>query len=129
MRWWGKYRGLVANNKDPEHRGRIRMVVPLVLGEELTAWALPCFQIGGMPNDVAALVPKEGSVVWAEFEQGDENRPVYVGAWMGAPNDVTDMPDEYVYKEENPGGGTWGTILSVESARRANRLSALPPAV
>lgn len=40
----GFYRAIVADNADPEGLGRIRMIVPQVLGEHITDWAWP---IGG----------------------------------------------------------------------------------
>ncbi len=43
-RFYGVYRGFVYSSSDPENQGRIQIVVPQVLGSEVTEWAYP---IGG----------------------------------------------------------------------------------
>ncbi len=40
-RFYGKYRGLVMDNVDPLAVGRIQAIVPEVLGEIPSGWALP----------------------------------------------------------------------------------------
>jgi hypothetical protein len=42
MAYFGKYRGVVTDDRDPEQVGRIRARVPDVLGEADTLWATPC---------------------------------------------------------------------------------------
>ncbi|MGH8308335.1 MAG: phage baseplate assembly protein V, partial [Steroidobacteraceae bacterium] len=46
-RFYGKYRGLVLLNIDPENRGRLKAMVPEVLGEIPSSWALPCAPYAG----------------------------------------------------------------------------------
>ena len=43
---YGKFRGFVTNNKDPEKRGRLRISIPSVLADQESDWALPCFPFG-----------------------------------------------------------------------------------
>jgi hypothetical protein len=43
-RFYGIYRGFVYSSNDPEDQGRVQLVVPQVLGSEVTEWAYP---IGG----------------------------------------------------------------------------------
>jgi hypothetical protein len=45
-RFFGIYRGVVADTNDPLSKGRIRMLVPQILGEAVTGWAFP---IVGVP--------------------------------------------------------------------------------
>ena len=45
--FYGKYRGIVKDNKDPEKRGRLRAMVEDVLGKEQTGWALPSTPYAG----------------------------------------------------------------------------------
>ena len=45
-RFFGIYRGVVVDSNDPASQGRIRMLVPQVLGEAVTGWAYP---ISGIP--------------------------------------------------------------------------------
>lgn len=81
-RYYGKYRGTVFNNIDPEQRGRIMAMVPAVNGLIPTTWALPCMPIAGKQNGVY-VVPKIGDGVWIEFEQGDPEYPIWVGGFWG----------------------------------------------
>ena len=46
-RYFGKYRGQVTDNNDPNNLGRIKAKVPRVLGDEESGWALPAFIYGG----------------------------------------------------------------------------------
>jgi hypothetical protein len=82
-RFYGKYRGLVFLNVDPQSQGRIKAIVPEVLGVFPSNWCLPCAPYAGT---LAGLftVPMIGTGVWIEFEAGDVNRPVWTGCWWGA---------------------------------------------
>lgn len=83
-RYFGKYRGLVQENEDPENLGRIRARIPEVLGEEqMSAWALPNVPYAG-PNQGFFMVPPTGAGVWIEFEAGDVSRPIWSGCWWGS---------------------------------------------
>ena len=78
--FFGKYKARVTDIRDPEERGRIRVECPRVLGNSKSAWCEPCSPIaydGG--GDFA--VPKLGETVWIEFEEGNPNKPIYVGNW------------------------------------------------
>ena len=66
-RFIGKYRGTVFNNIDPEQRGRIQAIVPAVTGIVPSSWAMPF-----------------GAGVWIEYEDGDPDRPVWVGGYWGS---------------------------------------------
>src|SRR6516225_10129000 len=82
-RFYGKYRGLVAINIDPLGQGRLKAIVPEVLGIVPSSWALPCTPYAGT---LAGLftVPLPGTGVWIEFEAGDVTRPVWTGCWWGS---------------------------------------------
>jgi uncharacterized protein involved in type VI secretion and phage assembly len=86
--YFGKYRGLVADNKDPLMTGRIKATVPDVLGSQQTGWALPCAPFGGSGVGFFAI-PTVGAAVWIEFEHGDPEYPVWSGCWWGS---AADMP-------------------------------------
>jgi hypothetical protein len=85
--YFGKYRGTVLNNVDPEQRGRILAQVPDVSALLPTSWALPCVPIAGRQMGMYA-VPQIGSAVWIEFEQGDPNYPIWTGCWWGSAAEV-----------------------------------------
>lgn len=72
----GVYRARVATAADPEERMRVRLIVPQVLGDAQSDWALPAFPLG------LSQVPPRGTPVWAMFEGGDPLLPVYFGSWL-----------------------------------------------
>lgn len=81
-KYYGKFRGTVLNNIDPEQRGRIMAIVPDVSGLIPTSWAMPCLPIAGKQSGVY-VVPQIGSGVWIEFEQGDPDYPIWTGCFWG----------------------------------------------
>jgi len=87
-RYWGKYRGFVADNADPQGLGRLRLRVPAILGDEMTDWALPCLPFGGLPDQGLFTVPEAGARVWVEFENGDLDHPIWTGTFWQAEGDA-----------------------------------------
>jgi Type VI secretion system/phage-baseplate injector OB domain len=89
-KFWGKYRGTVVNNIDPEQRGRLIVMVPDVLTLVPSTWAEPCTPLAGPtgPPMGVYMVPPIGAGVWVEFEQGDPDYPIWVGCRWGASSDV-----------------------------------------
>jgi uncharacterized protein involved in type VI secretion and phage assembly len=78
-RFFGKYRGLVKDNKDPTGRGRVKVIVPAVMADR-QVWALPCAPYGGNNMGLYAI-PEPDTGVWVEFEAGDPNYPIWVGCF------------------------------------------------
>jgi uncharacterized protein involved in type VI secretion and phage assembly len=81
-KYYGKYCGTVVNNVDPMQIGRIQAIVPDVSGPIPSSWAMPCLPSAGI-NTGVFTVPQIGSGVWIEFEQGDPDRPIWVGGYWG----------------------------------------------
>ncbi|KFN42206.1 phage baseplate assembly protein V [Arenimonas oryziterrae] len=79
-RFYGKYRGVVTDNDDPDGLGRIRANVPEVLHDVKTPWALPCAPYAG-PDQGLFVIPPVKAGVWIEFEAGDPSRPIWTGTW------------------------------------------------
>lgn len=82
-RFYGKYRGVVVNNQDPEKLGRLQVTVPEVLGDVTSSWAVPCAPYVG-PQAGLFAIPPPNAGVWIEFEAGDISRPIWVGGWWGS---------------------------------------------
>ncbi|BAK76596.1 phage-related baseplate assembly protein [Pseudogulbenkiania sp. NH8B] len=86
-KFYGKYRGVVLNNIDPMQMGRVQVQVPDVLGVGLSSWAMPCVPFAGKQSGVFVL-PQIGAGVWVEFEQGDQDYPIWVGGFWGSAAEV-----------------------------------------
>lgn len=87
-RYYGKYRAFIAENEDPETRGRCKLTIPSVLGETVSSWALPCFAYGGGQGFGVIAVPPVGSQVVAEFMEGDLSSPLWTGAFWRTSDEV-----------------------------------------
>ena len=80
---FGKHRGVVTDNQDPDNLGRVRARVPRLLGDVETGWALPAAPYGGASEQGLFTVPEVGAGVWIEFEAGDLAYPIWTGTWWG----------------------------------------------
>ena len=91
VKFYGKYRGTVLNNIDPEFRGRLLCAVPDVLGPGVpSSWCEACAPLAGPTGAPmgAYFVPPIGAGVWVEFEQGDPGYPIWSGCRFG----IGDIP-------------------------------------
>jgi hypothetical protein len=92
-RYYGKYRAFVAENVDPEGRGRLKLTIPSVLGDDVVSgWAMPCAPYGGMAGQGGFFIPEKEAGVWAEFEAGNVEYPVWVGTFWGKPGGDSEVP-------------------------------------
>jgi hypothetical protein len=89
-KFFGKYRAIVSQNVDPEQRGRLQLIIPDVLGLVPSTWAEACTPLAGPTGPAMGvyMVPPIGAGVWAEFEQGDPNYPIWSGCRWGAQSDI-----------------------------------------
>lgn len=79
----GVHRAIVVDNNDPE--GLLRVKVSIAsLAVNVSGWAWPA-----VPSTAGARAPEVQDPVWITFEDGDVNRPVYLGTWLPVqtPND------------------------------------------
>lgn len=86
-RFYGKYRGIVTVNVDPLKMGRLQALVPDVLGEVPSTWAMPCVPYAGIVSATFAglyTIPPPGAGVWIEFEAGDTSHPIWSGCYWGS---------------------------------------------
>lgn len=86
-KYFGKYRGTVVQNVDPEQRGRIQAMVPDVSNVVPTTWASACVPLTGKSMGTY-LVPQIGAGVWIEYEQGDIDYPIWAGGFWGVAAEV-----------------------------------------
>lgn len=89
-KFYGKYRGTVVQNVDPEFRGRLQVMVTDVQSFIPSTWAEACVPLAGPPGPGMGtyFVPPIGAAVWVEFERGDPNRPIWTGCRFATPTDV-----------------------------------------
>ena len=88
-RYYGIYEGYVADNVDPEKRGRIRVRVPALDTNNIApTWFYPAFMQTGDDADVTGAPygwfwpPEIKDRVLVTFKHGDPSRPgYYFGAW------------------------------------------------
>ena len=99
---FGKYRGFVTDNADPDKLARVKLTVPSLLGTAVTGWALPCLPCGGLSNQGFFYVPAVGAQVWVEFEGGNLDFPIWTGTfWQqsgDAPQEAQDPPTATVLR-------------------------------
>jgi hypothetical protein len=70
----GIYRATVINTVDPLTKSRLYISVLDTPGT--TGWALPCVSYD---RSNKPPIPPVGETVWAMFEDGDANSPVWLG--------------------------------------------------
>lgn len=79
--YYGKYRGFVHSNKDPENRGRIQVLVPSIYDGAFERWALPSGMYSGAGIG-SFFIPNDKDPVWVEFECGDIRFPIWSYGWL-----------------------------------------------
>lgn len=81
-RYYALYRGTVADNNDPEKRGRLLITIDELLGkgEKFNQWV---YGRGVFVSDQIGIfcIPKVGSMVFVEFINGDPELPIWSAGW------------------------------------------------
>ena len=96
--FFGKYRGKVVNNIDPMQLGRLQVSVPVVLGDAVLSWAMPCVPFAG-PLVGCVTLPPIGANIWVEFEGGNPDKPIWTGCFWGVGEvPIEALPNVHVFK-------------------------------
>jgi hypothetical protein len=78
-RFYGVYRGVVADTRDPLTKNRIKVQVPQVLSNQVTSWAWPIVPLNN--GGASFTLPSVGDGVFIMFEGGDPSFPLWVGTF------------------------------------------------
>lgn len=91
-RYYSVYRGHVIDNNDPENLGRLKVLVPSIIGrKEHPSWVYPRNSVSGNGYGIQVL-PQKGDLVMVEFEHGDPKFPI----WSHAHFTENQKPEEFV---------------------------------
>jgi len=71
--YFGKYSGIVKDNRDAEKLGKVKVSVPAIFPPEELMDARPALPFGWF------YVPENDTPVWVEFEGGDATLPLWTG--------------------------------------------------
>ena len=74
-KYYGVYEGQVSDNDDPWSNNRLKVVVAL-MPSAASNWARACVPYS---SSGSVDLPEVGDRVWIVFEQGDADRPVWIG--------------------------------------------------
>lgn len=98
LKYAGLFRAVVVDVIDPEKRGRVKVRVYSVHGDQLTTsllpWAERIFPDGGGRNHGDYTPLYEGDTVFVMFEGGNRSLPIVVGTWYGCPDRQSEVPQE-----------------------------------
>lgn len=85
-KYYGIYQGFVTNIKDPEKRGRVKVICPTVLGAKVeSAWCDPVVPVA-YDGGGDFCIPIKNEAVWIMFIEGNPNKPVWIGGWWSKNN-------------------------------------------
>lgn len=79
----GVYVGIVADNRDPENYGRVKLKIPVFDDQKTTGWARVATLMAGNGRG-SLFVPEVGDEVVVAFQLGDLRYPIVIGSlWNG----------------------------------------------
>ena len=101
--YYGDYEGHVADNEDPENRGRLKIKCPAVYGDSTPdIWAMPKGMFSGKGIGFYAI-PQKGDPVWITFRKGNAKYPIWQYGWI--PKDYSpELASHDVYIFQTPKG-------------------------
>jgi len=84
--FYGSYRGVIVDNRDPEMLGRLKVSCPAIYGDDVPPyWAWPKVSFAG--NQIGFFaIPQIGDGVYIECECGNPKYPLWSGSWWAKPN-------------------------------------------
>lgn len=93
-KFYGLYRGVIADSDDPLELGRVKLYIPQILGEAVTDWAWP---LNGSINQIN--YPYGTFVTLADQALG-VNTPTVITGWSEEDSNKTYLDSNKIYVEE-----------------------------
>jgi hypothetical protein len=75
-RYYGVYRGVVKDNKDPNKQRRLKVSITQTTGNEITDWVWPMDS-----SSIHTDVPVVGQGIWITYIGGDPEYPIWLGTF------------------------------------------------
>jgi len=95
-KFYGLYRGVVADSDDPLELGRVKLYIPQILGEAVTDWAWP---LNGSINQIKW--PYGTFYTTADQAIGVNTATVINGSWVEADSNKTYLDGSRIYVQES----------------------------
>lgn len=105
-RYYSNYRAFAYDINDPEHTGRIKVIIPEISGDTpYEYWAHPIGVFSGKGYGMQVL-PQKGDVLWVSFEFGHPEVPCWQHGYFGTDEPPTDddLDDPNCYWFKTPKG-------------------------
>ncbi|WP_338761862.1 phage baseplate assembly protein V [Bernardetia sp. ABR2-2B] len=95
-RFYGLYQGIVIDNQDLEKRGRLKIKVPSVFGNQIFEdWIYGKSIFNG--NDIGIWsIPSKNSGVWISFINGDPKMPIWEMGWFSDKEIPKEFKERYL---------------------------------
>jgi hypothetical protein len=109
--------GIVSNNNDPLHKGRVKLTLPWLSPRFESDWA-PVVQAGAGKRSGAVFLPEVGDQVLAGFEHGNPLRPYVIGGLVDD-NSAYSLGGEPIKASGASAAVVWRGIVSATGNRLA----------
>ncbi len=124
-KFYGPYRAIVIDNKDPDVKGRIQVQCPrALLSAKNNIWICPMMDGAGAKMGVF-WPPEIGHAVWIFFDNGDPTRPLgYVGGWYAKGELSSDLSPDATGSPKRRGFVTPNNNrIILDDTNQANKIS------
>lgn len=117
--YYSSYRAFVIDNEDPEGLGRLILRIPDLTGINIhQKWAWPKGQFSGKGYG-QQVIPEKNTLVWATFEFGDPQRPLWEHGYYGKGEKPEELKDIKNFWFKTP----QGHIIELDDTKKELRIT------